>query len=139
MIIKYKSLNNSFLREYELSTGEVIAEFKLGKEKNYLVFEQDSPYSLPYLLFIEEKDIAEFINSDNPESWVFVEKYTSKCYYGLMLHFELKMSNIKCYQWMIDNNDFFANVIDDVGASLLLLYKYMPNIFINQKDIEIWS
>ena len=43
------------------------------------------------------------------------------------------MYNLKCYQWMIEENYFFSHVFEDCDNSLTLIYKKMPEV-LEEKD-----
>ena len=40
---------------------------------------------------------------------------------------------------MIENPDFYAYSLDDLGRAFELLYKFDPDLFKNKKDIDIWN
>ena len=69
----------------------------------------------------------------------FFRKITSKCIYDGILHFELKLEDVYAPNWMIENPEFYAYSLDDLGKAFELIYKFEPNIFKNKKDIDIWN
>lgn len=103
-----------------------------------MIFKQDDPYSRPNILFVKEKDVLEVIDKSF-SSWEYVENLTSKCIYDGFLHFELELKNVWAPKWMIENPEFFAYSLDDLGRAFELLYKFAPEIFKNKKDLDIWN
>ena len=133
MNVSFKEIFNP-PEEFIISKGEVLSKFIWNKKNYYLVFKQDNPYSQANILFVEEKDVLEVLEK-SILSWEYVEELTSKYIYNGFLHFELKLKNIWAPKWMIENPDFFAYSLDDLGRAFELLYKFAPEIFKNKKDI----
>ncbi|MBE6150474.1 MAG: hypothetical protein E7162_01470 [Firmicutes bacterium] len=137
MNVSFKEIFNT-PEEFIISKGEVLSKFIWNKKNYYLVFKQDNPYSQANILFVEEKDVLEVLEK-SILSWEYVEELTSKYIYNGLLHFELKLKNIWAPKWMIENPDFFAYSLDDLGRAFELLYKFAPEIFKNKKDLDIWN
>jgi len=137
MNVSFKEIFNT-PEEFIISKGEVLSKFIWNKKNYYLVFKQDNPYSQANILFVEEKDVLEVLEK-SILSWEYVEELTSKYIYNGLLHFELKLKNIWAPKWMIENPDFFAYSLDDLGRAFELLYKFAPEILKKKKDLDIWN
>ena len=137
MNVKFKEVFSS-PEDFEISKGEVLSKFTWNKKNYYLIFKQDTPYSQPNILFVEEQNILEIVDDVIP-SWVYIKKITSKCIYDRILHFELKLDDVYAPKWMIENSEIYAYSLDDIGKTLELLYEFEPNILKNKKDIDIWN
>lgn len=137
MNVKFKEVFNT-PKEFEISEGEVLSKFIWNKNIHFLIFKQDDPYSHPNLLFVKEKDILEVLD-ESDLTWEYIERITSKCIYGGILHFELKLKDVWAPKWMIENPDFYAYSLDDLGRAFELLYKFEPDLFKNKKDMDIWN
>ena len=137
MNVKFKEVFNS-PEDFAISNGEVLSKFVWDKKNYYLIFKQDTHYSQPNILFVEQQNILELVNEVIP-SWEYVKKITSKCIYDGILHFELKLEDVYAPNWMIENPEFYAYSLYDLGKAFELIYKFEPNIFKNKKDIDIWN
>lgn len=131
MNVKFKEVFSS-PEDFEISKGEVLSKFTWNKKNYYLIFKQDTPYSQPNILFVEEQNILEIVDDVIP-SWVYIKKITSKCIYDGILHFELKLDDVYAPKWMIENSEIYAYSLDDIGKTLELLYEFEPNILKNKK------
>ena len=137
MNVRFKEEFNT-PEEFIISEGEVLSKFIWNKNIHFLVFKQDNPYSHPNILFVKEKNVLEVIDESSLK-WEYIENLTSKCIYDGFLHFELKLKNVWAPNWMIENPDFYAYSLDDLGRAFELLYEFAPDILKNKKDIDIWN
>mgnify|MGYP000971701759 CR=1 FL=1 len=140
MIIKYNFLVNSSTNEKRIYVSDVLAMYDckvnlFKKTKVYLVL-HDEHNALKHLKYIDQNNVIEFISVEEPTDWIKVNRYISKFYLkGGILHFYIKMYNIRCYKWMIEENFFFSHVIEESDISLNLLYNKLPEV-LNEKDID---
>lgn len=137
MNVRFKEEFNT-PEEFIISEGEVLSKFIWNKNIYFLIFKQDDPYSHPNILFVKEKNVLEVIDESSLK-WEYIENLTSKCIYDGFLHFELKLKNVWAPKWMIENPDFYAYSLDDLGRAFELLYEFAPDILKNKKDIDIWN
>ena len=133
MRIKYYFIVNTSTNEKRVYVSDVLAMYEhkvslLKKTKIYLVL-QDESNSLKHLEYIGQNNIIEFISVEEPTNWITVNKYISNFYNDDgSPHFILKLYNLKCYQWMIEENHFFSHIIEDSNISLTLLYSKLPEL-----------
>lgn len=103
------------------------------KTKKYIVF-IPFKHKLKSIVFIDEKQIInikysaqdEFINVNS-----FISKFTKEAPY----YAEYKIENFKGYKFIYDDNEFIANIINELSQySLETLYKSLPSILEEEFD-----
>ena len=80
------------------------------KQNKYLIVMYNNQLS-----WCKDNGSIKIIDNKIPTDWVFKEKFKSKCavYSGGVSYFQTtSLRNLHCYQWMVDDEQFFTEILE---------------------------